>query len=393
MFAIYSGQPISGVTRHIRFHPCERKFEYPLALFKFDTSTPPMGYDRRDHYGSSAIPLDTQVRMTALEKLGFWPAGAIECYCNLRAFGVYAFNPITPYFIHSEQGEVIALICEVHNTPWAERCIYAMLVQEPDTSSSRSGRKGEQEFSTLTPTYHKKIMHVSPYHPAPNQSGEPVWYYKFLLRGKEKLTVEVYRKSVGNLGDVDDINIDVNVEDDDLRFTAVLDVTGFKPHNDSLGSIRTIWWVYYQALLLLSTSHRMYFYTPPGVSLFESKVFSWLLFLLPCRSYFWKETPIAISLLLLSLSMSTLRYSHSSLFPLWWIAFFAKIFIYCDVVYLTFQQDTISFRSVVPILLPFTFYALYNYPLYRNALLSYLLFLACPPHCSHGESDDHHIDL
>jgi len=70
---------ISGTTRHIRHLPRERKFEYPLHLFRFDTRFPPQGFDRQDHYGDVNITLDTQVRTTCLNRLGFWPAGRIEC--------------------------------------------------------------------------------------------------------------------------------------------------------------------------------------------------------------------------------------------------------------------------------------------------------------------------
>ena len=330
---------------------------------------------------------------------------------------MYAFNPITPFFIHNEADEVIALVCEVHNTPWAERCIYAMHVEDDqssinintapaDTDDSYSTTTGGY-YSKLTPAYHKKVMHVSPYHPAPDQTNESTstWYYKFLLRGKEKLIVEVFSRRLDvqkpstknsklkdNTYNEEDI-VGVNNETDELRFTAVLDVSGFKSHSDTMGSLRTIWWVYYQALLMLPT-HTMHFYTPPQMSIFDSKVYSWLFFMAPVQKYLYLpgHMPMVLALFVLSFSMTILRYTHNALFPLFWTALFAKLFIYFYVFHLTFQQASLlTIRSIIPLLLPVIFFSFKNYPLYRNFILSFILILACPDSCClHGHR---HLDL
>ena len=57
---------------------------------------------------------DFCVREQICQRLGFWPAEKIECVCNLRILG-YCFNPITPFFVYNEAGEMVALLAEVHN--------------------------------------------------------------------------------------------------------------------------------------------------------------------------------------------------------------------------------------------------------------------------------------
>ena len=341
---------------------------------------------------------------------------SLSGYCNLRAFGLYAFNPITPFFIHNEADEVIALVCEVHNTPWAERCIYAMHVEDDQsnintkintTTKTSPDPDPDDSYSKLTPAYHKKVMHVSPYHPAPDQTNESTstWYYKFLLRGKEKLIVKVFSRRCDvrkpstknaklndNTYNEEDI-VGVNNETDELRFTAVLDVSGFKSHSNTLGSLRTIWWVYYQALMMLPT-HTMHFYTPPPVSMFDSKVYSWLFFMAPVQKYLHLpgHMPMVLALFVLSFSMTILRYTHNALFPLFWTALFAKLFIYFYVLNVTFQQASLlAIRSIIPLLLPVVFFSFKNYPLCRNLILSFILVLACPDSSYlHGHR---HLDL
>ena len=79
--------PIKGKTYHVRYSPETRNFSYPLYVFRFDTRCPPVGYHREDHFGDQNKSLDFCVREQICQRLGFWPAGKIECVCNLRILG------------------------------------------------------------------------------------------------------------------------------------------------------------------------------------------------------------------------------------------------------------------------------------------------------------------
>lgn len=198
LFPAGSGQePIAlkGRSRHIRHHPFDQRYdiEYPLFVYAFDTLSPPSwGFNRDDFL--RAIPastnpssngsrkekamesLDTSVRHVICAALQFWPLGRIEVIGNLRYFGVY-FNPITPYFVYSENGDLTALLLEVHNTPWGEKCTYVMRVCQP-------GNK-------LVPSKHEKVMHVSPFNEPPSldssarSSPSKKFFYTFSLRNSE----------------------------------------------------------------------------------------------------------------------------------------------------------------------------------------------------------------
>ena len=54
------------------------------------------------------INSDFCVREQICQRLGFWPAGKINV-CNLRILG-YCFNPITPFFVYNEAGEMVGYL-------------------------------------------------------------------------------------------------------------------------------------------------------------------------------------------------------------------------------------------------------------------------------------------
>lgn len=107
-------------------------------------------FDRRDHLGDPALPLDAAVRDLVQQRTGQRPAGPIRLLTHLRYFG-YVFNPVSFYFCHDAQDrEVSAIVAEVNNTPWGERHCY---VVQPD-------RAGDWLVA-----HSAKAMHVSPFQP------------------------------------------------------------------------------------------------------------------------------------------------------------------------------------------------------------------------------------
>jgi uncharacterized protein len=78
----------------------------------------------RDHGPGDGLPLRPWVE-THLRHIGIEIGnGAIHLLCNPRVLG-YAFNPLSIYFCHREDGELAATLYEVHNT-FGERHCYLL---------------------------------------------------------------------------------------------------------------------------------------------------------------------------------------------------------------------------------------------------------------------------
>ena len=108
-------------------------------------------FRRENHFGDPAQPLDECVRELVQKKTGERPKGAIRLLTNLSYFG-YCFNPISLYycFDHTDT-RVEAVVAEVSNTPWGERCCYVL--------AENSNREGSETLFFRT----AKKMHVSPF--------------------------------------------------------------------------------------------------------------------------------------------------------------------------------------------------------------------------------------
>jgi DUF1365 family protein len=110
-------------------------------------------FDRRDHVGDPAIPLDRAVRDLVAERTGTRPAGPIRLLTHLRYFGM-VFNPVSFYYcFDAGDTRVESVVAEVHNTPWGERHCY--VVQAPPADGDCAWLRDRSA----------KAMHVSPFHP------------------------------------------------------------------------------------------------------------------------------------------------------------------------------------------------------------------------------------
>ncbi len=158
-----------GSLRHRRFAPRAHGFRYALFFMYLDLaeldrvflgrwlwSTQRRAlarFDRSDHFGDPARPLDDSVRDLVLRETGRWPAGPIRLLTHLRYLG-YCFNPISVYYcFDATDTRVETVVAEVTNTPWNERTCYVLPVaaSAADTKVLR--------FTT------GKTMHVSPFMP------------------------------------------------------------------------------------------------------------------------------------------------------------------------------------------------------------------------------------
>ena len=178
-----------GSLRHRRFAPREHAFSYPLFMVYLDLAeldrvfrrrwlwstrrTAPARFDRADHLGDPALPLDAAVRDLVEGRCGRRPAGPIRLLTHLRYFG-YCFNPVSFYYCFDAAGEAVEyIVAEVNNTPWGEQHCYVLSEpRAPRVEKHRSYRSS-------------KAMHVSPFMPM-----ELVYDWHFSTPG-ERLSVHM----------------------------------------------------------------------------------------------------------------------------------------------------------------------------------------------------------
>ena len=153
-----------GTVRHRRRVETDREFTPKLFLAYLDVDAlpglldrvplwsarqlAPIRFRRRDFFDGGTEPLGDAVRDLVEARLGRRPPGSIFLLAHLRTFG-WLFNPLAVYYCWSERGdELDAVVLEVSNTPWGERCWYVFDARENVTSACTA-----------------KAMHVSPFLP------------------------------------------------------------------------------------------------------------------------------------------------------------------------------------------------------------------------------------
>ena len=158
-----------GWLRHRRFAPRLHAFRYPLFLMYLDLAElddvfrgrwlwstrrrAPARFDRADHLGDPAVPLDQAVRDLVQQQTGRRPRGPIRLLTHLRYFG-HCFNPVSFYYCFDVAGtNVECMVAEVNNTPWGEQHCYVL--REPR-------RAVAGKFQRYTSD---KVFHVSPFMP------------------------------------------------------------------------------------------------------------------------------------------------------------------------------------------------------------------------------------
>jgi DUF1365 family protein len=173
MPATFASAIYTGKVRHRRFSPKQHAFEYDVFMMYLDTreiadifslsrfwslkNFAPAQFKRTDFHidkeylAQNQLPtIDESVRNTLAAKLGKRPKGPIRMLVNLRYWGVN-INPISTYYCFDDSGEtLIAILAEVHNTPWNERHAYVLT--------------GEN-FSHKQQVVFPKEFHVSPFNP------------------------------------------------------------------------------------------------------------------------------------------------------------------------------------------------------------------------------------
>jgi len=119
-----------GAVMHRRVRPQRHRFRYSAFWCLFDLDELPQlqsslrffSHNRwnlfslrdRDHGDGSDTPLRTQAERL-LKEAGVDASGPIRLLCMPRTFG-YCFNPLSIYYCHAADGDLAALIYQVHNT-------------------------------------------------------------------------------------------------------------------------------------------------------------------------------------------------------------------------------------------------------------------------------------
>ncbi len=144
-----------GAVMHRRMAPRRHCLRYRLFWLLLDLDEAPalarrlrlFSYNRAnlfslndaDHGDGSATPLRLQVER-CLAAAGIELAGgAIRLFCMPRTLG-HDFNPLSVYFCHAADGELAAMIYEVHNT-FGERHSYLIPVETPEKALRQRCRK------------------------------------------------------------------------------------------------------------------------------------------------------------------------------------------------------------------------------------------------------------
>lgn len=157
----------SGWIAHRRFVPKGHAFRYRIGLLYLDLDEQDavlglsplagsgrfamFGFRERDYlrqYTGDGWRLSDAVRHVVTESLGLAPNGKICLLTQPRTWGL-AFNPVSFFYCFNDRGHLVAIVCEVTNTPWRERYHYVL---------PASG-EGHQHVAVA------KAFHVSPFLP------------------------------------------------------------------------------------------------------------------------------------------------------------------------------------------------------------------------------------
>ncbi len=151
-----------GALTHVRDTPKAHRFDYNFATFYCDLEQIPalctrsrflscegfnwVSFHRQDYLPSSRTLRDEVIHQIK-EKTGTTFDGQIGLLANWRSCGTL-MNPIALFYCFQD-GRLIQVVAEVHNTPWDERYVYVVPIQADQTS--------------------QKQFHVSPFMPMDTQ--------------------------------------------------------------------------------------------------------------------------------------------------------------------------------------------------------------------------------
>lgn len=176
MLTEFSSAIYQGTVRHRRYSPKKHDFSYQVFMMYLDTQEldkvlslspfwstskwAPARLKRDDfHINKKYVdnpdnkklpPIDDAIRDTVELETGIRLNGPIRMLVNLRYWG-FSINPLSTYYCFDKSGKnIIAIVAEVHNTPWNERHAYVLT---------------GYDFNKKQLCDFEKKFHVSPFNP------------------------------------------------------------------------------------------------------------------------------------------------------------------------------------------------------------------------------------
>jgi DUF1365 family protein len=174
-----------GRVMHGRLFPKKNNFTYGIYYLALPLSKlakipiahntfAPLSFYDRDHGDCDGSNLEHWARKTLLEYGLSKANGEITLLCMPRVFG-YVFNPVSFWLCHDKQGDLRAVLCEVHNT-FGERHTYLCAHEDQRVIEHSDVLSGE------------KLFHVSPL-----LKREGRYTFRFDVRdGKYGVSIDFY---------------------------------------------------------------------------------------------------------------------------------------------------------------------------------------------------------
>ncbi len=134
--AIYEGE-----LYHERTTPKKHAFQYKvfmvllyldeidqffeLSPFWSKTKFAPAQFKRSDYFGDTKKSISESICEKVEQEIGFYPNGSVAILTNLRYWGI-RMNPLNTYYCMNKEGELVAIVAQVNNTPWNESHAYVL---------------------------------------------------------------------------------------------------------------------------------------------------------------------------------------------------------------------------------------------------------------------------
>lgn len=144
-----------GWVRHRRYRPKAHEFRYPIFMLYLNLDDinaltqrhwffskgrfNVVSFHRDDYLCPEQGDLKHAVKHEVTRLGGSWPGGDVYMLSHVRYFGL-CFNPITTYYVHNPEGELVYLLAEVTNTPWGERHRYLIRADHHKTHRSQCAK-------------------------------------------------------------------------------------------------------------------------------------------------------------------------------------------------------------------------------------------------------------
>ena len=114
--------------------------------------------------------------------------GTVSILTNLQYFG-FCFNPVSFYYCYDQEGQLVAVVADINNTPWNERHSYCI--------DMRDRHQTKKEFD--------KEFHISPFMPM------DIHYRWLFKKPANKLLIHMQNYQENDL--MFDVTLDLNKQE------------------------------------------------------------------------------------------------------------------------------------------------------------------------------------